>query len=86
MHRTPPKITQPINPFSHPAAFRTGAVRAAGPPGEGAAQVEEILAATEAGIAQIEADPEALADGPPSELKRAGRLSRRFGAEVCGLR
>ena len=48
--------------------------------------VEAILAATEAGIEQIEANPRGLADGPPSSLRRAADLARAYGSQECGIR
>ncbi len=47
--------------------------------------VEAILAATEQGIAEIEADPRALADGPPPSLRKAQRLAERYGSIECGF-
>ena len=38
------------------------------------AEVEAIIDATERGIAEIEADPAGLVDGPPPGLREAGRL------------
>jgi hypothetical protein len=49
-------------------------------------EVEAILAATERGIAQIEADPASLVDGPPPGLREAGRLAERYGSRQCGVR
>jgi hypothetical protein len=62
------------------------AIRALGPPPGDEAAVERILAATERGIAQIEADPESVAEGPPPALVEAGRLARRYGSAECGPR
>jgi hypothetical protein len=49
-------------------------------------EVEAILAATQRGIAQIEADPAGLVDGPPPGLREAGRLAERYGSQQCGVR
>ena len=62
------------------------AIEALGPPEGDEEEVEEILAATEEGIAAIEADPQGLLDGPPAALQRAGKLSRAYGAQECGIR
>jgi hypothetical protein len=61
------------------------AIRALGAPAGDGAEVEAILAATEEGIAQIEADPVAVLDGPPPALRRAGRLARAYGSQECGV-
>ncbi len=62
------------------------AIGALGAPAGDEDEVDQILAATERGIAQIEADPERLIDGPPSGLVQAGRLARAYGSEQCGVR
>jgi hypothetical protein len=62
------------------------AIEALGAPEGDEEDVEEILAATEEGIAAIEADPQGLLDGPPAALRRAGTLSRAYGAQECGIR
>jgi hypothetical protein len=49
-------------------------------------QVEAILAATERGIAEIEADPAGIVDGPPAGLREAGRLAESYGSRQCGAR
>jgi hypothetical protein len=49
-------------------------------------QVQAILDATEAGIAEIEADPQALLDGPTDSLVEAEELARRYGSQQCGIR
>jgi hypothetical protein len=49
-------------------------------------EVEAILAATERGIAQIEADPAGIVDGPPPGLREAGRLAEGYGSRQCGVR
>jgi hypothetical protein len=51
-----------------------------------AREVDAILAATQRGIAQIEADPASLVDGPPRGLREAGRLAERYGSRQCGVR
>jgi hypothetical protein len=63
-------------------------VRAIGsltPPEGDEAEIEAILDATERGIAQIEADPRRLADGPPPGLREAQRLAERYGSTECGF-
>ena len=62
------------------------AIRALGAPPGDEATVEGILAATERGIAEIEADPAQVERGPPPALVEAGRLARRYGSEQCGAR
>jgi hypothetical protein len=62
------------------------AIRALGAPEGDDAQIEGILRATERGIAQIESDPRALADGPPPALQSAQRLAERYGSQQCGFR
>jgi hypothetical protein len=62
------------------------AIRAIGAPPGDEREVEAILAATEAGIAAIEADPRALLDGVPPELTRAQRLAEAYGSAQCGFR
>ena len=54
------------------------------PEGDGA-EVEAILAATEQGIAEIEADPRGLRDGPPPSLRKAERLAQSYGSQQCGF-
>ncbi len=49
-------------------------------------QVQAILDATEAGIAEIEADPQSLLDGPPESLREAQELARAYGSQQCGIR
>ena len=62
------------------------AIRALGAPEGDEAEVEAILKATERGIAEIEADPRGLADGPPSGLREAQKLAERYGSQECGFR
>ena len=62
------------------------AIEALGAPEGDEAEVEEILAATEEGIAEVEADPRRLLDGPPDSLRRAANLSREYGSQQCGPR
>jgi hypothetical protein len=62
------------------------AIRALGAPPGDEADVARILRATERGIAQIEADPEAAIEGPSAGLLEAGRLARRYGSSECGAR
>ncbi len=61
------------------------AIRALGAPPGDERQVEGILAATERGIAAIEANPRALADGPPRALRQAQRLAEAYGSQQCGF-
>ncbi len=61
------------------------AIRAIPIPVGDEAEVEAILEATEQGIAEIEADPRDLSDGPPPSLHKAERLARRYGSQQCGL-
>jgi hypothetical protein len=62
------------------------AIRAIGAPAGDEREVEAILAATEDGIAAIEADPRGLLDGVPAELRRAQRLAEAYGSNQCGFR
>jgi hypothetical protein len=62
------------------------AIRAIGAPEGDEPEVEAILAATEDGIAAIEADPRGLLDGVPAELRRAERLAAAYGSQQCGFR
>lgn len=62
------------------------AIRALGAPSGDSGEVEAILAATERGVAEIKADPAALADGPPAALRRAQRLAEQYGSTQCGFR
>jgi hypothetical protein len=61
------------------------AIRALGAPAGDEAEVEAIIAATEAGIDEIRADPVAVLDGPPPSLRVAGRLARAYGSQSCGV-
>ena len=49
-------------------------------------EIQAILDATEAGIAEIEADPQALLDGVPESLAEAEELARQYGSQQCGIR
>jgi hypothetical protein len=63
-------------------------VRAIGsltPPEGDEDEIQAILDATERGIAQIEADPRGLTDGPPPGLREAQRLAERYGSAECGF-
>jgi len=62
------------------------AIGALGAPEGDEAEVQAILDATEAGIAEIEADPSALLDGVPESLQKAEMLARRYGSQQCGIR
>ena len=61
------------------------AIEALGAPPGDEAEVEAILDATAAGVREIRADPEGLADGPPDGLRRAGDLAGRYGSRECGV-
>jgi hypothetical protein len=62
------------------------AIRALGAPDGDEQEVEEILSATEQGIAAIERDPRGLLDGVPAPLGRAQRLAEAYGSRQCGFR
>jgi len=62
------------------------AIEALGAPEGDEEDIQAILDATEEGIAEVEADPAALLDGPPDSLRRAATLSRQYGSQQCGLR
>jgi len=61
------------------------AIRSLGAPPGDEAEVEAILTATERGIAEIEADPRALAERSPPGLRQAQRLAQRYGSRQCGF-
>jgi hypothetical protein len=61
------------------------AIRSLGAPEGDEEEVEAILAATERGIAEIEADPRSLARRRPPGLRQAQRLAQRYGASQCGF-
>ena len=65
---------------------QVAAIGALGAPEGDEEEVEAILAATEEGIAEIEADPQALLDGPPPSLVKAEKLARGYGSQQCGIR
>ena len=62
------------------------AIHSLGAPAGDEAKVQAILAATERGIRQIEADPVGVLDGPPPALREAGRLAQAYGSAECDLR
>ena len=62
------------------------AIGALGAPEGDEEEVQEILDATEAGIAEIKADPQALLDGVPEPLRKAEELARAYGSRTCGIR
>jgi hypothetical protein len=62
------------------------AIRALGAPAGDEAEVKAILAATDRGIRQVEADPVGVLDGPPPALREAGRLAQAYGSAECDLR
>jgi integrase len=61
-------------------------IRLLDPPPADRAEVERILAATERGTDQLEADPMAATDRVPSGLRTGERLARAYGSEQCGIR
>jgi len=61
------------------------AIGALGAPEGDEEEVEAILDATRDGIAEIEADPQALLDGAPGSLVEAEKLARRYGSSQCGF-
>jgi hypothetical protein len=62
------------------------AIGALGAPEGDEDKVQAILDATEAGIAEIEADPQALLDDVPKSLRKAEELARAYGSQQCGIR
>jgi hypothetical protein len=54
------------------------------PEGEEAA-VNAIYEAFDEGLAQAEADPESLLQGPPPGIERASELAADYGFDDCGL-
>ena len=62
------------------------AIRALGVPDGDERPVEAILAATEEGIAAIEAHPRDLLNGVPQPLRRAQQLAEAYGSQQCGFR
>jgi hypothetical protein len=62
------------------------AIGALGAPEGDEAEVKAILDATEAGIAEIRADPQSLIDEIPPSLQEAEKLARQYGSQQCGLR
>ncbi len=62
------------------------AIEALGAPEGDEAEVEAIITATRRGIAQIEADPEALGRRPPTGLRKAQDLAEAYGSRECGFR
>jgi hypothetical protein len=65
---------------------QVAAIGAIGAPEGDEEEVEAILDATEEGIAEIEADPQSLLDGPPASLVEAEKLARGYGSQQCGIR
>lgn len=61
-------------------------IRLLDPPPADTAEIERILAATERGTDQLEADPQAAVDRVPSGLREGERLARAYGSEECGIR
>lgn len=62
------------------------AIGALGAPEGDEDEIQAILDATEAGIAEIEADPQALLDDVPPALREAEELARQYGSQQCGIR
>jgi hypothetical protein len=62
------------------------AIGALGAPKGDEATVQAILDATQAGIEEVKADPQALLDGPTDSLVEAEQLARHYGSQQCGIR
>jgi hypothetical protein len=62
------------------------AIGALGAPEGDENEVQAILDSTQAGIDEINADPQALLDGPPESLAEAEKLARAYGSQQCGIR
>jgi len=61
-------------------------IRLLDPPPDDADEIERILAATQRGTDQLEADPESAVDRIPAGLREGERLARAYGSEECGIR
>ena len=59
------------------------AIGSLGPRAATRARSRRSSRATKRGIAQIEADPAGVVDGPPPALRKAGRLARAYGSAEC---
>ncbi len=62
------------------------AIAALEPPPGDEGKIAAILAATEAGIEALEANPAVFEDGPPPPLRRAQQLAEAYGSRQCGFR
>jgi hypothetical protein len=62
------------------------AISSLGAPEGDEQKVDAIIAAVEAGIAELRADPLSALDGPPPSLVRAGRLAADYGSRACDVR
>jgi hypothetical protein len=80
VRRVVPKIVVPTR------RSEVEAIRSLGAPAGDEAKAQAILAATERGIRQIEADPVGVLDRPPRALREAGRLAQAYGSAECDLR
>ena len=84
---TPEEVEEVATGIVVPALeSQVAAIGALGAPEGDEDEVQAILDATEAGIAEIEADPKALLDRAPTSLVKAERLARSFGSTQCGIR
>ncbi len=62
------------------------AISSLGAPAGDEQKVDAIIAAVEAGIDELSADPLSALDGPPAGLRRAGRLAADYGSAACDVR
>jgi hypothetical protein len=62
------------------------AISSLGAPEGDERKVSAIIAAVEAGIDELRADPLSALDGPPPGLVRAGRLAAAYGSRTCDVR
>ena len=62
------------------------AISSLGAPAGDEREIEAIIAAVEAGIAELRADPLSALEGPPPGLVRAGRLAANYGSRACDVR
>ena len=86
-HPPPAEVRRVVIGVAIPALeSEVRAIRAIGAPAGDGQEIDAILAATQEGIEQIRADPQAVLDGPPPALRRAGRLARAYGSAECDVR
>ena len=62
------------------------AISSLGAPEGDEQKVSAIIAAVEAGIDELRADPLSALDGPPPGLVQAGRLASAYGSRTCDVR